>query len=86
MKKWYQWLFLSLGFSVGGGLNCLNGRECLASFIPAIVTILLAMIQFFCDKKGDAGKCVFRYISICMIVVLAVSLIFLLFAEARPAL
>lgn len=79
MKKWYQWLFLSLGFCIGGALNCLDGKACFTSFIPAIVTALLAVIQFFCDKKGDAGKRVFQYISICAIVLIALSLIYMLF-------
>lgn len=81
MKKWYQWLFLSLGFCVGGALSCLDGRSIVASFIPAIVMALLAIVQFFCEKKGEKGKGVIKYISISAMALLVIWLLCLVFVQ-----
>lgn len=81
MKKWFYWLYLSLGFGIGGTLSYLDGKRSIASFIPAIGTALLAIIQFFCDKNGEKGKRVFQYISIATMVLLAIWLIYLVFVQ-----
>jgi len=77
MAKWYQWLYLSLGFCVGGILNLLDGKG-VVSFVPALGTAILAIIQFLCVKKGKAGKKASMYIGICAIVLLVIWLIYLL--------
>jgi len=79
MKKWFYWLFLSLGFGIGGILNYLDGKSSVASFIPMGGMLLLAVTQFFCDKKGEMGKRAFHYISIGAIVLLVIWLLYLVF-------
>lgn len=80
MKKWYHWLILSLGFGIGGILHYLDGKKSVAMFIPVAGTALLAILQFFCDKKGEAGKKAFTYISIGAIILLAIWVIWLVIA------
>ncbi len=77
MKKWYYWIFPSLGFALGAMWSNLDGTRGATAFIPAIGMAILALIQFFCDRKGEKGKKVFRYISIAAIVLLTAWLIFL---------
>jgi len=79
MKKWYQWLYLSLAFSVGAVVRYFDGKGLIASFIPVIGTALFAIIQFFCDRHGETGKKAFKYISIGLIVLLVIWLAYLIF-------
>lgn len=76
MKKWYQWIYLSLGFALGGIINYFDGRQTIAAVIQVCVTLALAFIQFFCDKNGEKGRLVFRYISIAVIVLLVSWLVY----------
>ena len=83
MKKWYQWFYLSLAFTVGGILNYLDGRQITAAIIQVSITVALGFIQFFCDQKGEKGKKVFNYISIAAIVLLIIWLLYLVFSIVR---
>jgi len=83
MKKWYQWFYLSLAFTVGGILNYLDGRQITAAIIQVSITVALGFIQFFCDQKGEKGKKVFNYISIVAIVSLIIWLIYLVLSVLR---
>ncbi len=56
MKKWYQWFYLSLAFTVGGILNYLDGRQIIAAIIQGSITVALGFIQFFCDQKRRKGQ------------------------------
>jgi|LSQX01.2.fsa_nt_gb hypothetical protein len=78
MKVWYQWFYLSLVFAVGGLINYLNGKPIIAAIIQVCITAVLAFIQFFCDKKGEKGKKVFRCISIGVIFFLLIWLVYLI--------
>lgn len=80
MKKWYQWLYLSIVFAVGGILNYLDGRQIIAAIIQVGITVTLAFLQFLCDKRGEKGKKAFKYISIAAIVLLIIWLIYLVFS------
>lgn len=62
MQKWYYWLFLTAGFGLGGIVNYFDGRSIASSVIQGSVTIFLAITQLLCERKGEAGKKVFRYI------------------------
>jgi len=77
MKKWYQWLYLSICFAAGGVLNYLDGRQIIAAVVQVSITVLMAFLQRFCDKKGEKGKKVFKYISIGIILLLVLWLLFL---------
>ena len=78
MKRWYQWLYLSLAFAFGGFLNYLNGKQILASVLQVSLTAILALVQFLCDKNGERGKKTFQVISAIIAVLLVIWLIFLL--------
>lgn len=75
MKKWYQWLYLSLIFAAGGVLNYFTNRQITAAIIQVGITLFLAFCQLYCDKKGEKGKKVFSYISIAAVVLIALSAI-----------
>lgn len=77
MKKWYQWFYLSLGFAAGGILNYFDGRSITPSLISVGIFLTLAIIQFLCEKKGEKGKKVFKYISVAVIILLVLWLLFL---------
>ena len=79
MKKWYQWFYVALGFAVGGVINYCQGKQIIASVIQVSCMVIMAMIQFFCDQKGEKGKKAFRYISIGIIVAAVIWLIYILF-------
>ena len=78
MKRWYLWFVLSGLFAIGGILNYYDGRSILASIIQVSITVFLGVAQFFCDKKGAAGKKVFRYISITVLTLLVLWMIWLI--------
>jgi len=78
MKKWYQWFYLSIAFAVGGFINYLDGKGITSLVIQVGITIVLAFIQFLCDKKGEKGKKAFHLISISIILFLIGWIIYLL--------
>jgi len=77
MKKWYQWFYLSLAFAVGGILNYFGGRQITAAIIQVGLTAALGFVQFFCDKKDEKGRKIFRYICIVMCILLIASLVYM---------
>lgn len=79
MRQWYQWLYLSIGFGLGGLLNYLEGRKITAAILSVAIFVFLAFAQLICDKKGQKGKRAFHYICILAIILLAVWLLFLIF-------
>lgn len=78
MRKWYLWLLLAGVFAIGGLLNYWEGRSITAAIIQVIVTVLMAVVQYFCDKKGEKGKKVFQYISASVMVLLVIWLLALI--------
>lgn len=83
MKKWYQWLYLSLAFAIAGILNYIDGRQIIASVVQVGITLTLAFIQFLCDTQGEKGKKVFNFISIVATVLLIIWLIYLVLSMLR---
>lgn len=83
MKKWYQWFYLSLGFALGGILNYFDGRRITAAVLQVSITLILGIIQFFCDKRGEQGRAVFKYIAVAGIILLVVWMILLLLGALR---
>ena len=55
MKKWYLWLIMSLIFAVAGVINFLNGDNIVGQVIQVSITVALAIIQFFVDRKKSKG-------------------------------
>jgi len=78
MKKWYLWLVLGLIFAIGGVINFFDGRSILGQVIQVSITVLLAFIQFLCDRKGEKGKKVFNYIGITLSITLVIWIIVLI--------
>ena len=78
MKAWYQWLYLSLCYAVGGVINYYNNRPIISAIVGVCITAVLAFVQLFCDKKGEKGKKIFRYISFGVIFFLIVWVVYLI--------
>jgi len=83
MKKWYQWLYMTFIFTVGGIVNYIDGRQIIASVIQVGITLTLAFTQFLCDKNGEKGKKVFDYINIVAIGLLVIWIMYLVFSVLR---
>lgn len=75
MNKWYQWLYLSLCFAIGGIVNYLEGRQTVAAVVQVSITLAFAFIQLFCDQRGEKGKKAFRLISMVISILLIIWLI-----------
>ena len=75
MKKWYQWFYLAIGFTIGGIVNYFDDRQTIAPVIQVCIAVALGFIQFFCERKGETGKKAFKYISIVTLILLMISLI-----------
>ena len=75
MNKWYQWLYLSLCFAIGGIVNYLEGRQTIAAVVQVSITLAFAFIQLFCDRRGEKGKKAFRLISMSVSILLVIWLI-----------
>ena len=78
MKAWYQWFYLSLCYAVGGVINYYNNKPIISAIVGICIPAVLAFVQFFCDKKGEKGKKIFRYISIGVIIFLIVWVVYLI--------
>ena len=72
MKKWYLWLVLALVFAISGIMNYIDDRSVLAQVIQVSIAILLAFIQLICDKKGEKGKKIFKYIAMFLSIALGI--------------
>lgn len=78
MKAWYQWLYLSLCYVVIGVINYFDGKQIISAIVAVCMSAVLAFAQFFCDRKGEKGKRIFRYISIGTIIILIVWIVYLI--------
>ena len=78
MKAWYQWFYLSLCYAVGGVINYYYNKQIISAIVGVCITAVLAFVQLFCDKKGEKGKKIFRYISIGAIIFLIAWLVYLI--------
>ena len=83
MKKWYQWFYLSIVFAIGGIINYFDGRQIIAAIVQVSITVVFGFIQFLCDRKGEKGKKVFKYISIAAIILLIIWMIYLVLSAVR---
>ncbi len=72
-NKWYIWLIYAGIWVVAGVVNYFEGRDNYYLF-QIIVFLLLAPCQFICDKHGEKGRKVFKYICI---VTIALCLVYL---------
>ena len=65
-------------FAIGGIINYFDGRSILAAVLQVSVTVFMAVAQLLCERHGEKGKRIFRYICIAMIVLLVVSVLILI--------
>lgn len=78
MKQWWQWFILAGLWLLAAVLNFTEGRNFVVigyNVFAVLLALALGFLQRFCDKKGDAGKKLFKRIAIA-----AVLLILLVFA------
>lgn len=75
MKKWYLWLVLALVFAIGGVVNYIDGRSVIAQVIQVSISIILAVIQLLCERKGEKGKKVFNYIAMVLAIIIGIWII-----------
>ena len=77
-SKWYHWILISLCWVVGGIINYYDGKNIVAAIIGTLLFIALGIAQLLCEKHGEKGKKMFRYISIGVLVLEIVALICIL--------
>ena len=75
MKKWYYWWVSSGIWVLAAVINYFDGKSILGSVISASIFLLFGIAQFFCDRHGEKGKMVMRYICITGTVLVAVFLV-----------
>lgn len=75
MKKWYLWLVLALAFAIGGVVNYIDGRSVIAQVVQVSISIILAVIQLLCERKGEKGKKVFNYIAMVLAIIIGIWII-----------
>ena len=59
MDKWYMWLVLSGIWVLITNLNIFSERSGVVigyDIFAAVIFAILGIAQYFCDKKGEAGK------------------------------
>lgn len=79
MKKWYFWLILTVLYAVCGILNYFDGDNITLDIVAVCITAVLAVSQFFCDRNGEKGKKIFKYICIAAIIVVVICLLSIIF-------
>ena len=80
MKKnqWYHWFLMAICWVIAGIFNYFDGKNIVAAIIGTLLFIALGITQLLCEKHGEKGKKVFRYICIGTIVLLVVAILCLL--------
>lgn len=79
MKKWYLWLVLALIYALSGVLNYLDGKSITGAIVQVSIVTVLAVAQLVCDRNGEKGKRVFKYIAAVVAIVLVVWMIWMIF-------
>ena len=77
MKRWYHWLWLAGIWLIAAIANCIEGRNVVYPIAVMVIFSTLALCQFTCDKYGEKGKKIFKFICIgvillCIMFILAV--------------
>lgn len=78
MKKWYIWLILALIFALDGVQQFISGGNVLSRVIQVVIAVVLAITQYICDKKGERGVRVFKYICMVLTIIIVTVLLFLI--------
>ena len=77
-NKWYHWFLISLCWVIGAIINYFDGKENILMVIGTAFFIAVGITQFVCEKFGEKGKKVFRYIIIGILIFMVVAIICLL--------
>ncbi len=77
MTKWYQWLYLALFCIAEMIVSCFKSFESknYAAIFMGIMSglmVVLGIVQFICEKKGEQGIKIFKYIRNIVILLLVV--------------
>ena len=80
MKKnqWYHWFLMAICWVIAGIINYFDGKSIVAAIIGTLLFTALGITQLLCEKHGEKGKKVFRYICIGTLVLLVVAMLCLL--------
>lgn len=79
MKKWYYWLGLAGIWVLGSIMNYFEGRRITSTIIPLAIFLILALCQFICDKHGEKGARIFKYVCIGGVLMCIVFVLVLIF-------
>ena len=77
MRKWWYWLILSAVWVFVTILNARDGRSAVSvGFNGAVAAVYagLGTAQFFCDRRGEKGRNVMKYICIGTLIAVAAAL------------
>ena len=78
MKRWYLWFVLAGIWVIAGIVNYFNDKTIIGSFVAVGIFSFMGIAQILCERNGEKGKKVFRFICIGVTIVLVVALICLL--------
>lgn len=81
MKKWYIWLVLAFIFALDGVQQFISGGNVLSRVIQVVIATGLAITQYLCDKNGEKGKKVFKYVCMTLTIVIVAVLLILIFIK-----
>ena len=79
MKKWYLWLVFALIYALSDVLNYLDGKSITGAIVQVSIVTVLAVAQLMCDRNGEKGKMVFKYIAAVVAIVLVAWMIWMIF-------
>lgn len=72
-NRWYMWFILAGIWVIGGIVNYFNDKTIIGSLVAVGIFSFMGITQFICERQGEKGKKIFRYISI-GVLVMAVAL------------
>ena len=77
-NRWYIWFIQAGIWGIAGIINYFDGKKIIGSLIAVGIFSFMGIAQVICERNGEKGKKVFRFICIASIIVLVVALICLL--------
>ena len=86
MKKIYVWFVLSAIWGLAAIFNIYDKRGVLIigyDIFASVIFSFLGISQYFCDRKGETGKKIMNRIAKVIIVILALTFVFITWLTLR---